>query len=118
MAILVDDSVEKIMSVYDAAFDLIGFARLRPAPQECRVGERSAGSVLAVVPLLLTQRPAQMGLIPDKRAAEAVAAKILAPVDTDQPERLISRLLAMAAAIWHNWQTGMTSKRSLTAFDH
>jgi hypothetical protein len=24
----------------------------------------------------------------------------------------------MAAGIWHNWETGVTSKRSLTAFDH
>jgi len=32
--------------------------------------------------------------------------------------RVAQRLLAMAAAIWHNWETGMTSKRSLTAFDH
>jgi hypothetical protein len=24
----------------------------------------------------------------------------------------------MAAGIWHNWQTGVTSKRSLIAFDH
>ena len=78
------------MSVFDAAFDLSGFARLRPAPQGCRVGERSAGSVLAVVPLVLTQRLAQMGLIPDKPAVEEVAAKVLAPVDTDRPERLIS----------------------------
>jgi hypothetical protein len=65
MVILVDDSVGKIMSVYDAAFDLSGFARLRRAPQGCRVGERSAGCVLAVVALVLTQRLAQMGLSPD-----------------------------------------------------
>lgn len=32
--------------------------------------------------------------------------------------RVAQRLLAMAAAIWHNWQTGATSKRSLIAFDH
>jgi hypothetical protein len=24
----------------------------------------------------------------------------------------------MAAGIWHNWQTGVTSKRSLIAYDH
>jgi hypothetical protein len=24
----------------------------------------------------------------------------------------------MAAAIWHNWETGLTSKRSLIAYDH
>jgi hypothetical protein len=32
--------------------------------------------------------------------------------------RVAQRLLAMAAAIWHNWATGVTSKRSLVAFDH
>lgn len=32
--------------------------------------------------------------------------------------RVAQRLLAMAAGIWHNWMTGMTSKRSLIAFDH
>lgn len=32
--------------------------------------------------------------------------------------RVAQRLLAMAAAIWHNWTTGITSKRSLTAYDH
>jgi hypothetical protein len=32
--------------------------------------------------------------------------------------RIAQRLLAMAAGIWHNWTTGVTSKRSLIAFDH
>ena len=32
--------------------------------------------------------------------------------------RVAQRLLAMAAALWHNWTTGLTSKRSLIAFDH
>jgi hypothetical protein len=32
--------------------------------------------------------------------------------------RIAQRLLAMAAGIWHNWNTGVTSKRSLIAFDH
>lgn len=32
--------------------------------------------------------------------------------------RVAQRLLAMSAGIWHNWQTGVTSKRSLIAFDH
>ncbi len=32
--------------------------------------------------------------------------------------RVAQRLLAMAAGIWHNWTTGTTSKRSLTAYDH
>ncbi|OPF72779.1 IS982 family transposase, partial [Streptomyces antioxidans] len=28
------------------------------------------------------------------------------------------RLLALAAAIWHNWTTGAEAKRSLIAYDH
>lgn len=32
--------------------------------------------------------------------------------------RVAQRLLAMAASIWNNWNTGLTSKRSLTAYDH
>jgi hypothetical protein len=32
--------------------------------------------------------------------------------------RTAQRLLAMAAGIWHNWTTGLTSKRSLIALDH
>jgi hypothetical protein len=32
--------------------------------------------------------------------------------------RIAQRLLAMAAGIWHNWTTGVTSKRSLIAYDH
>lgn len=32
--------------------------------------------------------------------------------------RVAQRLLALAVGIWHNWQTGVTSKRSLTALDH
>jgi Transposase DDE domain len=32
--------------------------------------------------------------------------------------RIAQRLLAMTAGIWHNWTTGITSKRSLIAYDH
>jgi hypothetical protein len=32
--------------------------------------------------------------------------------------RIAQRLLAMAAAIWHNWQTGTDDLRSLIAYDH
>ena len=32
--------------------------------------------------------------------------------------RVAQRLLALAAGIWHNWTTGVTSKRSLIAYDH
>src|SRR4051812_1796676 len=32
--------------------------------------------------------------------------------------RVAARLLALAAAIWHNWQIGAPIKRSLIAYDH
>jgi hypothetical protein len=32
--------------------------------------------------------------------------------------RVAARLLALATAIWHNWRTGATVKRSLIAYDH
>lgn len=32
--------------------------------------------------------------------------------------RVAARLLALAAAIWHNWRTGAAAKRSLIAYDH
>ena len=32
--------------------------------------------------------------------------------------RIAARLLALAAAIWHNWRIGAPVKRSLTAYDH
>src|SRR5215470_19123428 len=32
--------------------------------------------------------------------------------------RVAARLLALAAAIWHNWRTSAPVKRSLIAYDH
>jgi len=32
--------------------------------------------------------------------------------------RVAARLLTLATGIWHNWTTGVTSKRSLIAYDH
>jgi hypothetical protein len=31
---------------------------------------------------------------------------------------VLQRLLALNAAIWHNWQIGAPVKRSLIAYDH
>ncbi|HEY1487400.1 MAG TPA: IS982 family transposase, partial [Micromonosporaceae bacterium] len=31
--------------------------------------------------------------------------------------RVIQRILALTAAIWHNWSTGQPTMRSLTAYD-
>ncbi|MGH3715315.1 MAG: IS982 family transposase, partial [Micromonosporaceae bacterium] len=32
--------------------------------------------------------------------------------------RVLQRILAMTAAIWHNWHTGQPTMRSLIAYDH
>ncbi|MDP9398950.1 MAG: IS982 family transposase, partial [Actinomycetota bacterium] len=32
--------------------------------------------------------------------------------------RVAQRLLALTAAIWHNWALGAPRKRSLIAYDH
>ena len=32
--------------------------------------------------------------------------------------RIVQRILALNAAVWHNWTTGTPVKRSLTAYDH
>ena len=77
MAILVDDSDEKVLWVYGEVFDLAGFDRPKPNPQGCRAPERSVGSVLVVVRLVLAQRVPRTGLIPDQRAVQQATAKVL-----------------------------------------
>jgi hypothetical protein len=32
--------------------------------------------------------------------------------------RIAQRLLALTAAIWHNWKINAPTKRSLVAYDH
>jgi len=32
--------------------------------------------------------------------------------------RVLQRILALTAAIWHNWHTGQPVMRSLVAYDH
>ncbi len=39
-------------------------------------------------------------------------------VPTGRWARIVQRLLALNAAIWHNWQIGAPVKRSLIAYDH
>lgn len=34
------------------------------------------------------------------------------------PRRIVQRLLALNAVIWHNWMIGAPVKRSLIAYDH
>ena len=39
-------------------------------------------------------------------------------IGKDDAARIIQRLPALNACIWHNWLIGAPVKRSLTAYDH
>ena len=74
-----------------------------------------------------TPHPAQHLLKPVRQLIESVNDTLKGQLDLEHHggrtpagvfTRVTQRLLAMAAAIWHNWTTGVTSKRSLTAYDH
>ena len=63
----------------------------------------------------------------DRQWIEAVTDTLKGQLTLEQPggrtlagvySRVAARLLALAAAIWHNWQTGAPVKRSLLAYDH
>jgi hypothetical protein len=49
---------------------------------------------------------------------DASAARPWPSVKKPVCARVAARLLALAAAIWHNWRIGATVKRSLIAHDH
>jgi hypothetical protein len=40
------------------------------------------------------------------------------PVARTWPVRILQRVLALTATIWHNWHTGQPIMRSLIAYDH
>src|SRR6266536_2589749 len=44
--------------------------------------------------------------------------KTVAPVPAGLWARIVQRLLALNACIWHNWMIGAPVKRSLIAYDH
>jgi hypothetical protein len=60
-----------------------------------------------VVPQYVTDFKNQLGL---ERHGGRVPAGLWA--------HMVQRLLALNAAIWHNWQIGAPVKRSLIAYDH
>jgi hypothetical protein len=79
MSIVVDDSAETVQPAYGEAFDLVGLKRLRPGSQRCGGSKRAMGSVLVVMPLALTKRVPEVGLVPDQRAVQEFGAKCLDP---------------------------------------
>ena len=87
--------------------DAMGLRLLRPDRKDETYRNGNLGGVRQWIESVNQTLKGQLDL-------EAHAGRTPAGVFT----RVAQRLLAMAASIWHNWNTGLTSKRSLTAYDH
>ena len=94
---------------FEDTLDHSGIDLLRPA----RKGEKS--------------RPGARFFKPLRQIIESINDTLKGQLDLEQhggrtpagvTARIIQRMLAMTAAIWHNDQTGQTIRRSLTAYDH
>ena len=97
---------------------------LRSRALECELAARG----------LVLVRPAyrdesDLGVFPAwlRQRIESVNQSLKHPLGIEQPgahrpdglfTRIVQRLLALNAAIWHNWQTGASQKRSLIAYGH
>ena len=90
----------------DLAFH--GAELLRPSfkPEKRRQGESLLKSVRQLIESVNDTLKRQLDLEQHGRTFEGVTV------------RVAQRILAMAAAIWHNHKTGPPVLRSLTAFDH
>jgi hypothetical protein len=84
MPILVEDSTETVPSEYLEAFDPVRSKGLESGSQGCCGGEGSMGAVLVVVLLVRLQRVPEVGLVPDQRAVEELAAQRLDPAFHDR----------------------------------
>jgi hypothetical protein len=74
-----------------------------------------------------TRRPGQRFLRPLRQIIESINQTLKAQLDLERhaarspagvAARVLQRLLALTAVIWHNEQRGQTTLRSLTAYDH
>lgn len=74
-----------------------------------------------------TPRPGRMLLHAVRQSIESVNDTLKGQLGLEQhggrtitgvTVRILQRLLALTAAIWHNWHTGQPTLRSLTAYDH
>jgi hypothetical protein len=80
---------------------------LRPDRRDERARHGNLGRVRQRVESIFDARKGQLGL-------ERHGGRTSQGVGT----RIAQRLLALAAAVWHNWNTHAPSKRSLIAYDH
>lgn len=91
----------------EAQIAALGITMLRPDRRDERTRHGNLGGVRQWIESVYDTLKGQLGL-------EHHGARTPHGVYT----RVAQRLLALAAAIWHNWATGAPDKRSLIAYDH
>ena len=85
----------------------LGIRLLRPDRRDERTRHGNLGGVRQWIESVFDSLKGQLGLERHGgRTSQGVAT------------RIAQRLLALAAAIWHNWATNAPDKRSLIAYDH
>jgi Transposase DDE domain len=85
----------------------LGVTLLRPDRRDERTRHGNLGGVRQWIESIFDSLKGQLGL-------ERHGGRTSQGVGT----RIAQRLLALAAAVWHNWNTNAPSKRSLIAYDH
>ena len=89
------------------ASDDLGLALIRPARKDEKVPRYFPNWLRQRVEAIIWTLKNQLGL---ERHGGRVPAALWA--------RIVQRLLALNACIWHNWMIGAPVKRSLIAYDH
>jgi hypothetical protein len=92
---------------FEAFVTSIGAQLIRPDRKDEKPRFGNFGGIRQWIECVFDTLKRQLGL-------ERHGARTLADVYA----RIASKLLAMSAAIWHNWLIGAPRKRSLTAHDH
>ncbi len=85
----------------------LGLALIRPARKDEKAPRRFPNWLRQRVEAIIWTLKDQLGL---ERHGGRVPAGLWA--------RIVQRLLALNACIWHNWMIGAPVKRSLIAYDH
>jgi hypothetical protein len=85
----------------------LGVTMLRPDRRDEKARHGNLAGVRQWIESIFDTLKGQLGL-------ERHGGRTLQGVGT----RIAQRLLALAAAVWHNWATHSDNKRSLTAYDH
>jgi hypothetical protein len=92
---------------FEASVESIGAHPIRPDRKDEKPRFGNFGRIRQWIESVFDTLKGQLGL-------ERHGARTLAGVYA----RVGAKLLAMSAAIWHNWATNAPRKRSLTAYDH